>query len=284
MLIDMFDVFDTFLFDGDGVLYKESNPLPGSIEFLNFLEKQGKKVYILTNNSTKTRKEFQTKLTTLGITLPIKNILTSSYLTAKYIEKQSPKATIYVIGEDGLRSELKAVGLVVLNDWQENNEEDIFEFDFDKVDYVITGMDRLLNYTKISRATHILQNHDHVKFIATNGDFTFPTVKGLIPGGGAMIKILEVLSDRNIELVIGKPEPEMYETAVELSKSSIEKTIMFGDRIETDILGANQVGMSSCLVLTGVTQMRDLENLTEENAPTIIMSDLRDALNNFNSS
>ena len=217
ILIIMFDVFDTFLFDGDGVLYKESHSLPGSIEFLNLLKEQEKNIFILTNNSTKTREEFQKKLSRLGIKIQLSNILTSSFLTAKYIQDISPNAKIYVIGETGLKSELKSAGLTVLNDWGEENDEEIFDFDFEKVNYVVTGMDRQLNYTKISRATHILSNYNQVKFIATNSDFTFPTMKGLIPGGGAMIRILEELSSRKIELIIGKPEPEMYEAAVELS-------------------------------------------------------------------
>lgn len=276
--------FETFLFDGDGVLYKESEPLPGAIEFLNFLNEKKKQIYILTNNSTKTRKEFQTKLTKLGISINIENIMTSSSLTANYIARESPKSRIYVIGEDGLKNELKSAGLEVLNDWQEKNDDKIFDFNFDDVDYIITGMDRFINYTKISRATHILLNYDKVKFIATNADFTFPTVQGLIPGGGAMIKILEELSSRRVEQIIGKPEPEMYETAVKLSNTPKDKTIMFGDRLETDILGANRIGMSTCLVLTGVTSMTDLENLTDEDAPTIIVNDLQDALRSFTKS
>ncbi len=276
-----FSNFETFLFDGDGVLYKESETLPGSIAFLNLLKKKNKQVFILTNNSTKTREEFQTKLSKLGLSISVDNILTSSYLTAKYIARESPEAKIYVIGETGLKSELKAVGLTVLNDWQEELDEVIFDFNFDDVDYLVTGMDRFINYTKISRAVHLLQNYAKVKFIATNGDFTFPTVRGLILGGGAMIKILEELSGRKIELMIGKPEPEMYKSAVESSNNPLEKAIMFGDRIETDILGANQLGMNTCLVLTGVTHMKDLNNLTDETAPTIIINGLQDALESF---
>jgi len=278
ILIDMLDDFSTFLFDGDGVLYKESEPLDGAIAFLKLLSEKQKQVFILTNNSTKTREDFQLKLKNMGIVISTENILTSSYLTARYMANNIPNANIYVIGEEGLKSELRAVGLNVLNNWKESLDEDIFDFDFAKVDCLVIGMDRTLNYTKITRAVHLLQNYDHIRFIATNADFTFPTVKGLILGGGAMIKILEELSGRKIELIIGKPEPEMYKSAVQLANSTIENTIMFGDRIETDILGANRLGMDTCLVMTGVTQMSDLGTLTEETAPTIILNSLQDAL------
>ena len=277
----MFETFKTFLFDGDGVLYKESEPLPGAIEFLNFLRNQSKQVFILTNNSTKTRNEFQSKLNSFGIEINIEHILTSSFLTADFIARKSPNARIYVIGEDGLKQELKSAGLEVLNSWNETNEEDFFDFNFGEVDYVITGMDRKINFTKITRATHILQNYENVGFIATNGDFTFPTIKGLVPGGGAMIKILEDLSHRTVDLIIGKPHQEMYRRAIELSNSTVDETIMFGDRIETDIYGANQIGITTCLVLTGVTKMQDLEKLNDDNSPTIIMNDLKDAFDSL---
>jgi 4-nitrophenyl phosphatase len=219
----------------------------------------------------------------LGIDISVENILTSSSLTAKYLSHISPNSSVYVIGEEGLKKELQAEGLTVVNDWEEENEEDIFDFDFEKVGYVVTGMDRALNYTKISRAVHLLQNQEGVNFIATNKDFTFPTVKGLIPGGGAMIAILEELSDREVERVIGKPEPEMYRSALEIAQTDTEQAIMFGDRLETDILGANRIGLNTCLVLTGVTNMNHLASLTEETAPTIIINDLQDAITSFKS-
>ncbi len=278
----MFEIFETFLFDGDGVLYKEDSPLPGAIEFLQLLAKRGKQIFILTNNSTKTREEFQEKLKNLGITLPIDHILTSAYLTAKYIEKESPNSSVYVIGEQGLKQELTSVGLNIVNNWEEENDEDIFNLGFDEIEYVVTGMDRSFNYTKIARATHILVNYEKVKFIATNGDFTFPTVQGLIPGGGAMIAILEALSDRKVAGIIGKPAPLMYEKAVEIAKSKKEVSIMFGDRIETDIYGANDAGITSCLVLSGVTTMNDLGKLVNEEGPDIIINNLADAIEDFN--
>jgi phosphoglycolate/pyridoxal phosphate phosphatase family enzyme len=278
----MFEVFDTFLFDGDGVLYKESSPLPGAIEFLKLLEEKNRQIFILTNNSTRTREEFQDKLKSLGITLPLNHILTSAHLTAQYVKKEYPNSIVYVIGEQGLKQELSSAGLTVVNNWEENNDEDIFNLDFNKIDIVVTGMDRKFNYTKIARAVHILINYKDVHFIATNGDFTFPTVKGLIPGGGAMIAILEVLTEKKVENIIGKPAELMYETAVEIAKSKKESTIMFGDRIETDIFGANRSGITSCLVLSGVTTMNDLGKLEEEHGPDIIINDLRDAIEDFN--
>ena len=87
-LSNPFNPFKTFLFDGDGVIYKENTPLPGGIKFIKLLQKKDKKVFLLTNNSTKTRDEFKTKFSALGLDLPIESILSSAYLTAHYISKE----------------------------------------------------------------------------------------------------------------------------------------------------------------------------------------------------
>ncbi|MHA1483201.1 MAG: HAD-IIA family hydrolase, partial [Candidatus Heimdallarchaeaceae archaeon] len=259
-----FHRFNTFLFDGDGVIYTENNPLPGGIEFIELLQKRGKKVFILTNNSTKIRSEFKEKFSAFGLDLPVECILSSAYLTAHYISKEKPSARVYVVGEEGLKKELESLGVEIVNRNEEMNEDDIFALNLENIDYVVTGMDRRLNYVKISRAVNLLMSNKETKFIATNADFTFPTVHGLIPGGGAMIKILEELSGRKVEKIIGKPNSGMFEIAMELSQTNKEQMIMFGDRLETDILGANLAGIKTCLVLSGVTSMKDLVDLKDD--------------------
>ncbi|MHA2357949.1 MAG: HAD-IIA family hydrolase [Candidatus Heimdallarchaeaceae archaeon] len=274
---------DTFLFDGDGVLYKENLVLPGSVELIDKLKDEDKQIFVLTNNSTKTREEFYEKMKKLGISIPIENILTSAFLTAECIAKEHPYASVYVIGENGLKKELSSVGLNVTNHWEEKNTEEIFDFNFNNIDYVITGMDRQLSYVKIGRAVYLLtEKKSRVKFIATNGDMTFPTKQGLIPGGGAMIEILEVLSSRKVEKIIGKPSKQMYTSAIEKANTTKENAVFFGDRLETDILGANNSGITSCLVLSGVTTMDDLGNLNEEKGPDIIVNNLQDVIELFN--
>lgn len=276
-----FDLFNTFLFDGDGVIYTENNPLPGGIEFIELLQERGKQVFILTNNSTKIRDEFKEKFSAFGLNLPVECILSSAYLTAHYISKEKPSARVYVIGEEGLKKELENFGIYIVNRNEEMNEDDIFALNLENIDYVVTGMDRRLNYVKISRAVNLLMSNKETKFIATNADFTFPTVHGLIPGGGAMIKILEELSGRKVEKIIGKPNTGMFEIAMELSQTNKEQMIMFGDRLETDILGANLAGIKTCLVLSGVTSMKDLVDLKDDNSPDLIMNSLQDAYDSF---
>ena len=220
MLENPFHLFDTFLFDGDGVLYKENNPLPGAIELLCQLKESGKKILLLTNNSTKIRADYVQKLSDMGIIVNLEDILTSSYLTAKYISEKKPNSHIYVIGEEGLKKELQNQNLEVANPDEESNNEEIFDFDFEGIDYVVTGMDRKMNYVKMARAMNLLRKKDKtVEFIANNADITFPTNNGLIPGGGAMITVLEELSGRKISKIIGKPQEQMYLAALEISNT-----------------------------------------------------------------
>jgi len=266
---------DVFLFDGDGVLYKEDTALPGSKELLSFLQKEKKQIFILTNNSTKQRSEYIKKLSNLGLDIRIDNILTSAYLTAKVIAERDPKATIYVIGEQGLKDELTAQGLQVANNWEEKNNEEPFNFDFESIDYVVTGMDRQLTYVKLTRAMNILQDKE-VKFIGTNADITFPTPKGFTPGGGAMINILQELSDRQINQIIGKPQPLMFNMALDIAGTTPNRAIMFGDRIETDIVGAKKVGINTCLVLTGASRLKDIEGIEDKYKPDILANNLLD--------
>ncbi|MCK4845060.1 MAG: HAD-IIA family hydrolase [Candidatus Heimdallarchaeota archaeon] len=274
-----FNEIDAWLFDGDGVLYKENEPLPGALEVLTILQEQQKEVFLLTNNSTKTRVEFQEKLSSMGVELEEKRILTSAFLTAKFISDESPNASVYVIGEGGLKKELKDSGLRIVNNYPEKNDEDVFDFEFSDIDYVVTGMDRNLNYVKIARAMNILGKSDpSARFIATNADITFPTIKGLVPGGGAMIDILEKLSGKKVEKIVGKPQPLMYEIVVDMAKCPKEKVMMFGDRLETDIVGAKNFGILACFVNSGTSSLDELVKMPSGLSPDVIISSLSDIL------
>ncbi|UJG44798.1 MAG: HAD-IIA family hydrolase [Candidatus Heimdallarchaeum endolithica] len=272
--------FEAFFFDGDGVLYKENTILPGAKELLTILEEKKKKIFVLTNNSTKTREEYVEKLRNFGINVNINQILTSAYLTAKYVSETFPRSKIYVIGEQGLKQELERFNLEVLNNWEEKDSEDPFDFELRSVDIVITGMDRKLTYVKLARAMNILKNKQ-VRFIGTNADVTFPTPFGFIPGGGAMIDILEKLSNRKIDTIIGKPKPLMFNEALKSASVKNNETIMFGDRLETDIVGAKNVGINACFVLGGASSLSDLEKIAKTFYPDIITNSLSDLVHSL---
>ncbi len=265
------------LFDADGVLYKEDHVLSGANKVINLLVEEGKQVFVLTNNSTKTREQLSDKLNSFGIPLKPENILSSAYLTSKVVAKNYPHAKVYVVGEQGLKEELTNKNLEVLNPWQEKNTEDYFDFPLNDVQCLIVGMDRQLTYTKLARAMNILTK-ETIQFIATNADITFPTPNGLVPGGGAMINILETLSNKKVNIIVGKPKPLMFQMALELAKANTEETLMFGDRLETDIIGAKKVGIQSVFISTGVSSHKELAEMPEKYQPDMVISKLSDLL------
>ncbi len=226
--------FDCVLFDGDGVLYIEGKVQKYAPEIIDLLKQQGKKYALVTNNSTKTKRQYHQRLINMGIPMNLDRIFTSAYVASDFLKGE----TVYVIGEEGLFDACHSKGFVVVNETGE------------KADNVIIGMDRTFNYNKIAEAMgHILNGSF---FIGTNPDRNFPSKEGLIPGAGSMIAAVEAAAERTANIIVGKPFPYLYKSALQHLGAEAKKTLMVGDRLETDILGAINMGMESCLVQTGI--------------------------------
>lgn len=163
----MKSVIKNFIIDLDGVMYIDDTPTRGSPQFIEFLRERKCRFLFLTNNSTKTRRQYVTKLNRMGIRANENEILTSSMATCLLLKKLKPHARVYAIGEKGLMSDLR------------KNE---FILSEEKVDFVVVGLDREFNYEKISRACRLMR--DGARFIATNPDLTFPSRNGVIPEQG----------------------------------------------------------------------------------------------------
>lgn len=247
------------LFDMDGVLYRGERPLPGAAEAVELARSLGYRPFFLTNNSTRTRSQYVERLRRMGIECTESDVITSAYATAEYLKSVAPNgARVYVIGEEGLKVELRLAGFLL----SENGP----------VDFVVVGLDREFNYGKLARAQRaILSGAD---FIATNPDATFPTEDGLIPGAGSIVAAVERATGRRPK-VIGKPEPFMLELALRLSGARREDCVVVGDRLDTDILAGNRAGMVTVLVLTGVTAEEEAKGATGEMRPDFIIPDLR---------
>ncbi len=232
--------FKYTIMDMDGVLYRASFPQPGLREFFDFLERAQIGYLLLTNNSTLTADDYSIKLSKMGVNVPSTRIVTSGQATAAYIEKEAPEGCgIYVVGMQPLRD-------CIFNPIYNGRY-----FPDDKNPrYVVQGGDFNLVYETLKRACLLIRAG--ARFIATNADPVFPTEEGLIPGAGSIGKLLEV-STGQIPVVIGKPEPAMYELALEKLGASREQTLMIGDNLVTDIEGANRLGIPTILTLSGVT-------------------------------
>jgi 4-nitrophenyl phosphatase len=258
------DAYDAFLLDMDGVIYLNQEPIQDAVEFIGRLRDAGKEILFLTNNSKFTRIEYRERLSLMGVDAAIEEIMTSAAATADFLEEnyEIEGNAAFVIGGAGLQEEIARTPLHVL-DGEEGR----------RADYVIVGWDTELTFDKLRIASLAL--HSGAMFIGTNPDATFPAPEGLWPGAGSIIASLEKAAGREA-LVVGKPNVYMMQAALHLAGSKADRTLMIGDRLETDILGGWRVGIDTCLVLTGVSGREDLEGFHPQ--PDLIVESLLELL------
>ncbi len=229
---------NALVIDGDGVLWSDKDPLPGLTEFFGFLQKRELPYMLVTNNATKTNDQFVQKLAGFGVTIQPENVLTSSIATAAYMKKEYPPGSkVYVVGQEGLRVAMSEAGYIIQDDASQ------------PVDVVVAGADFTLTYEKLKYAALLIRRGAH--FIGTNGDLTFPTPDGLAPGAGSILALLEAATGVKPP-TIGKPAPMMFNIALEKMSVTAAETAMIGDRLDTDILGAQRAGLKTIMVTTGV--------------------------------
>jgi 4-nitrophenyl phosphatase len=248
----------TVLLDMDGVLWRGDEPVIEIQALFDKIDRLDLRAYCVTNNSTRSVDDYLEKLAAFNVSLERSRIITSAEGTAEYLIDRYPGGgSIYVIGEEGLLDALKEKGFVIIEGKTDSG-----------VLAVVVGLDRKMAYQDLSLAVGYLQQG--ADFIGTNPDLTIPTPSGPAPGAGTLLKGVEVSSGRN-PLIIGKPNSMLYELALMRAKSIPGETLMIGDRLETDILGAQQMGIHTALVLTGIT---DRERAMAWNpTPEIIAAD-----------
>jgi 4-nitrophenyl phosphatase len=247
-----------FIIDMDGVLWQGSKPLPGLTEFFSTLRAAKIPFVLATNNASLTQQQYLKKLADMGVEVTANEILTSSMATARYLVDTSPatKRRVFVIGESGLIEPLQQQGFTITSTYYPTDPDaetgDIW------ADIVVSGLDRQLNWNKLATAT--LNLRAGAEFYATNADTTLPTELGEVMGNGGVLAALTAAT--GIEpIVIGKPEPILYQQAFEILGTDKHNTIAIGDRLNTDILGAVNAGMRSIMVLTGVSSEADLAEI-----------------------
>ena len=230
-----------FLIDMDGVIYRGSELIPGADRFIADLLELELPFFFLTNNSQRTRRDVVTKLRRLGIVVDESHIFTCAMATARFLAAQKPGGTAYVIGEGGLLHALHENGYSIV--------------DHDP-DYVVVGEGRAVTYEMVETAVRMVLGG--AKLIATNLDPNCPTQAGLRPGCGAIVAMLETATGRKA-FSVGKPSAVMMRAARKELGLDASRTTMIGDTMETDILGAVQLGYRAILVLSGGTKLADLE-------------------------
>ncbi len=243
------------LFDLDGVVFVGSTPLPGAQATFDWLDQHGRPYCLVTNNSTRTPRQYQEKLRQMGIDVPIQTIFTSALATAQYLQKQYPDgAPVFIIGEDGVIEALEAAG---------------FWTDAERPAVVCVGLDQHLTYAKLRQACLAIRAGAH--FVGTNPDRTLPTEAGLVPGNGATLAALQTCTDVT-PVVIGKPSATMIDLAIERMGARKDEVAIIGDRLDTDVEAGAAAGITTVLVLTGVHRLADVPHFPV--APDYVVDDL----------
>lgn len=229
-----------FLIDMDGVIYRGEKPIRGAREFIARLQVDEHPFLFLTNNSQRSRRDIQLRLKRMGIHIEERHVFTCAMATARFLARQHPGGTAYVIGEGGLLNALHRNGYAV---------------DDQHPDYVIVGEGKTLSIEMLEKAVTFV--NAGARLIATNMDPNCPTARGMRPGCGAIVRAIEAATGR-AALALGKPSPvTMCEAARELGTTP-ERTVVIGDTMDTDILGGVQLGYTTVLVLSGGTRKSDL--------------------------
>jgi len=248
-----------YIFDLDGVIYVGETLLSEVKETLTSLKKRGDELSFLTNNSTLSRDGFLKKLGRMGIRVSTEELFPSSYLAAIYFSKNKHKeGGVFVIGEMGLFQELKEAGINITSRIEEIN-------------YVVIGMDREFNFEKLLLAHRAILKG--ARFIATNKDVTYPTERGTAPGAGAIIKALEASTHKKA-LLLGKPHSFGLKIIMKSKGYQPADTILVGDRLETDILAGKKLGITTVLVLSGITNQKMVQKIPPSHLPDYIIQSL----------
>ena len=253
------------IIDMDGVLWHGDQPQAGLVEFFQTLRELSLPFVLATNNAGMTAGQYVDKLASMGVKVALNEILTSGMATALYLSKHyHPDHTrVFVIGGIGARQPLLDLGFTLTGLYETGHE--------DRAHLVVCGLDRDLSWDKIATAT--LNIRAGAYFVGTNGDVSLPTEFGVTHGNGAILAAIQAATGV-APAIIGKPEPIIYQQAMELLDVDMDYTIAIGDRLDTDILGAVRTGIRSLMVLSGISTEDDLRHVDYQ--PTWIRPDIRD--------
>jgi HAD superfamily hydrolase (TIGR01450 family) len=255
------DGVDVVLADLDGVVYKGPDAIEFAVDSINRATTTARVGYI-TNNASRTDASVAEHLTSLGLTVAANDVVTSPQAAVRLLADLVPAgSTILVVGGDGLTTEVEKAGFTVTRSA------------LDDPSAVIQGFAPTVGWEHLAEAAFALQGENSERpWVATNQDWTIPQARGIAPGNGTLVSAVHTAIGR-LPVVAGKPETPMFTLAVE--RFSATKVLVIGDRLDTDILGANRAGLDSALVLTGIDRAKQVLAAAEKERPTYILSDLR---------
>ena len=252
-----------FICDMDGVIYHGNRLLPGVTEFIDWLHKEDKKFLFLTNNSGYTPRELQQRLARMGLDVSEDHFYTSALATAEFLKKQKPGCSVYAIGEAGLFKALYDAG-VTMNDVNP--------------DYVVIGEAKSYTLDTLIKATTLVVAG--AKLIGANSDISGPIENGIMPACRALVAPIELATGKQAYFC-GKPNPLMMRTGLNILGLHSGECVMVGDRMDTDVVSGMESGMSTILVLSGVSTLDTVNTFAYR--PTMILDGVGDIVKTANS-
>nr|WP_253258916.1 HAD-IIA family hydrolase [Subtercola boreus] len=253
------DGVDVILADLDGVVYTGRNAIEHAVEALGRAVRDGVAVGYITNNASRTDVQVAEHLTSFGLTVAPRDVVTSPQVAVLLLAALVPAgSTILVVGGEGLTSEVEKAGFSVTRQASDNPAA------------VIQGFAPTVAWSDLAQASFAL--HTGIPWVATNTDWTIPVEGGIAPGNGTLVSAVHTAVG-TLPVVGGKPEKAIFDVAVE--RFDAKTPLFIGDRLDTDIVGANRAGMRSVHVLTGIDGPKQLLAADKDFRPTFVLDDLR---------
>ncbi|MEM2180894.1 MAG: HAD-IIA family hydrolase [Nitrososphaeria archaeon] len=259
MLADIKGIF----FDLDGCIYRGHTPINGVGETISYLKNKGFKIIYLTNNASRTQKEYVEHFKRMNLDAVESEFYTSGMAAVEYIyRKFGNNYKVYVVGGNALKTLFKEKGFELVD---EEHARD--------ANFVVSCFDPEFNFNRLKAACYAIQYE--AKFIATNLDMVLPVEDGYLPGAGAIAAAITAATKVK-PFLIGKPSKIIIDMALKYSGLKRDEVLIVGDKVETDIIAAKRAKMKSVLVLTGVTRLEDLKKIPEKYYPDIILESVND--------
>lgn len=262
MVAKVWGQYDVLLADLDGVVYEGKHAIDHAVDAINSIQASGVQVGYVTNNSSRKPETIAEQLSGFGLSVEPSSIIGSALTGAELLSTLVPKGSkILVVGGEGLRSRVEEFGFQVVDSADDNPAG------------VIQGFSPDVAWKHLAEAAFAIQRG--AKWVATNSDWTLPQDRGLAPGNGTLVSAVHTAVGQ-LPVVAGKPEPAIFHTAIKHFGAS--SALFVGDRIDTDIVGANRAGLDSALVMTGVSTRKELLGIDAKGRPTFILSNLAELL------
>ncbi|WP_137290055.1 HAD-IIA family hydrolase [Natronorubrum halophilum] len=251
--------YEAAILDVDGTIVRGEALLPNVTDGLSTLEDAGIARLLFSNNPTRGSDHYGERLEPHGIDVDPETVLTSATVSAAYLATTHPDERVYLVGSERLEAILEDASVELTDDP-------------DSADVVLGSFDETFSYGTLWESLRALE--DGVPFYGTDPDTTIPIDDGRIPGSGAILAAMEAVADREPDAILGKPSAVAAAAAMNRLESDPERTLVVGDRLNTDIALGKRAGMTTALVLTGITDRDDIDGA--EVQPDYVLESLAD--------